>query len=64
MWTGASAEDPGAPATAPVHVAGTSASAGDSAAPFRMLVDRPFALVIRHVETGTLVLLGLSNDPR
>ena len=80
MWMGASAEEPGAPAKAPVHVAGSLAPAGDTttavaaavvgipslSAPalLRIVIDRPFALVIRHVETGTLVLLGLSNDPR
>ena len=62
IWTGASAEEPGAPATAPAHIAGTSASAGDGAASFRMVVDRPFALVLRHMETGTLVRLGLINN--
>jgi serine protease inhibitor len=32
--------------------------------PFRMVVDRPFLFVLRHTETGAIVLLGLINDPR
>jgi len=48
--------------------AGTAIVATRTAAfpqePFEMIVDRPFILALRHVQTGALVLLGLVNDPR
>ncbi|MHB0938119.1 MAG: serpin family protein [Armatimonadota bacterium] len=31
--------------------------------PFRMIVDRPFFLAIRHVPTGTVLFMGMINNP-
>jgi serpin B len=31
--------------------------------PFRMIVDRPFLIAIRHLETGALLFVGYIADP-
>ncbi len=35
----------------------------DAPKPFVMVVERPFVFVLRHVETGTILLTGVIDDP-
>jgi serine protease inhibitor len=32
--------------------------------PFEMVIDRPFAMVLRDRQSGTLLFLGIVRDPR
>ncbi|HLJ65679.1 MAG TPA: serpin family protein [Stellaceae bacterium] len=55
-------DEEGAEAAAATIASG--ARFGDEPAkPFRMVVDHPFLLALRHVASGTLVLVGWINDP-
>jgi serpin B len=56
-------DEEGAEAAAATAVLGVR-SAVIGPQPFKMIVERPFVLALRHVQTGALVLLGLVQDPR
>jgi serine protease inhibitor len=57
-------DEEGAEAAAATAVVGVRSAVILGPQPFKMIVERPFVLVLRHVQTGTIVLLGLVQDPR
>jgi len=56
-------DEKGAEAAASSAAAEALVSAQLDPQAFKMIVDRPFVLALRHVRTGTLILGGLVNDP-
>jgi serine protease inhibitor len=57
-------DEEGAESAASMASRAPAASAARPTSAFRMNVDRPFIVALRHVPTEALVLLALVNDPR
>ncbi|UYO54594.1 serpin family protein [Rhodopseudomonas palustris] len=56
-------DETGAEAAAATAIVGVRSAISNEPKPFKMVVDRPFVLALRHASSGAAILLGLVNNP-